>query len=155
MVNRGRDFSCIISAAVSGLARQLTRISNSNNVLSSSVMSLNFNTCSLSIRMFCGEETPKGDEISPPCCSVTSRIAYILAKSLLPNTATAPTFLNASNCAVTRALGDAFKIDVSVNGSPSFIIAASRSLLGAGTVSTTGTGTGIVGGSEPNGRGVP
>ena len=154
-MNRGSDFNCIISTAVSGLARQLTRISKSNNVLSSSVISLNFNTCSFSIRMFCGEETPKGDEISPPCCSVTSRIACILANSLLPNTATAPTFLNVSNCAVTRAHGDASKTDVSVNGNPSFIIAAKRSLLGAGTVSTNGTGTGRVRGSDPKGRGIP
>ena len=52
---------------------------------------------------------------------------------------------------MTRALGGAFKSDVSVNGSPSFIIASRRSLLGAGAVSTTGT----VRASAPGGRGIP
>lgn len=52
---------------------------------------------------------------------------------------------------MTRALGGAFKSDVSVNGSPSFIIASRRSLLGAGAVSTTGT----VRASDPGGGGIP
>lgn len=51
-MKRGSAFSCAISAVVSGLARQLTRISNSINVLCSSVISLNFNTRSVSWRMF-------------------------------------------------------------------------------------------------------
>lgn len=52
---------------------------------------------------------------------------------------------------MTRALGGAFNSDVSANGSPSFIIASRRSLLGAGAVSTTGT----VGVTDPGGRGIP
>ena len=88
-----------------------------------------------------------------------SRMACILASNLLPNTATAPTFLNISNCAVTRATGAFSSNNVSVNGNPSFIIAARRSLLGAGATSTTGTGTGTGSGtggaSDPRGRGIP
>ena len=150
-MNRGRAFNCIISAAVSGLARQLTSISKSNSVLSSSLISLNFNRCSVSMRIFRGEETPEGIELSPRCCNVTSRIACMLANNLLPRTATAPTLRNVSSCAVERAPGAAFNNDVSVNGNPSFIIAANRSLLGAGMVSTTGTR----GASDPRGRGIP